>query len=288
MRELSNHTYCFHLNQLEAIIMKSLETIENKNISFAIMLYQLASFIRSPRFIRFLNSNDSRFAFQSNAVHNKLRHDFWYQAKQAASLYFTRPYIKLGIRPIDIPKKTMAQHLSGKLQSMADDLFSDLPIKKTDKQFRLPRGGDLVKHLQTVFNSTLERPRYQFAIHDRLIHDKYFYEENLFNHFLLYIEARHTLAFETAHEHYEAMLSDIANKPDDFFMNGYPLDIYAHDALALRRDKKNNITAIQCNKAYASTVLISDSLSPDAALNGNNPENYRAYKMNSTDRFIVA
>jgi hypothetical protein len=222
----------------------------------------LSNFLKGNHFNRLLKSN---FRFNIKSINpiiekqlidiksNRLNHAFNYEIKKTK--YPTTPYK-------DIPLRELLDACVSQLNEYCEEIFNTLgcikPTKK-DTHFTTPKGVSVIDHFQTVLGSKrLDNDRYYFAkiSHKFGLKDTFIIQEILYG-LETFIDMIDTFANETKFIEYEKSLAKLMKK-NDFFTNGYPLDILVHDKNILKNKHtcKQKLIAIYSHPDYASYTAV--------------------------------
>ncbi len=222
-----------------------------------IFLYQASSLFLSRRCLTLINHNAWRFAGDPTALFDKLRGDLLFQLRQALDAEFMR-----GFREVDasepVPLETTVPQIGRQALALAKRL-DDGRVRKIDQRFTQPRGAFLLGAVHSVFGLQQAIPVIQ-ALSERdrspstTVHS--FDVRNSLFAFSLFVESLNTLAFATAYRGYERLLAEKCQDLD-YFVDGYPHDLLAHDIHELRQDQQ--LKAICAREAYCSTTVVRDN-----------------------------
>mgnify|MGYP003149725318 CR=1 FL=1 len=199
-------------------------------------LYKAGHLIGSKRFLRWVHQWDSRFAWAGTRLHERLIGDMLFQVRQAFTVAEAR---NLG------PQKLL-QGLAEQCWEVANSYETslDAAMRKKDRCFTVPRG----KSEATEVLRFLSRSPTKGLFKDRKAH---FYLWNALEAIELYARARDTLKNDTGHLGFERFLRTLS---EDYLLEGYPKDILAHDAHAIRGNEP--VKAILVRTGYCSTWLV--------------------------------
>lgn len=226
----------------------------------ATMLFVIADAITQPRFVKFLEDNTSRFGSDGTGtvedLHDKLRHDFDFQLKQAVSV-FSDQYLVLSW-------EEKLQMMSEKLIDLAHRTARKWRVKlhQSSKKFIVPRGVSLPKALtdlmlsanpHRVILSQSRDPRHpdndwrwggDIANADVFLASLY-----------SFVIAKDTLARDTGMLFFEDVLTEFGNKIE-WFVKGYPHDLLVVDRMINAGAPRKDYQGIGLRTEFCSTWSI--------------------------------
>lgn len=217
--------------------------------SVQILLRQTASLMRNAKFVRWFKTDTTRFAWDSTELHAKLRSIFSYQLNSAVNKRFELSFDESLIAFADL------------CDAVADSFIERYELKRTvaDGRFSFQRDGN-----KTIAIYNLMKKRkylfYSFLPKCEIYHNSdFFLVRNVISELELYVKSRMTLEHDTGNVKFEKILADL-NPKTDYFLSGYPFDLFAIDAELVR--EKHPCYGIAINKNYCSTKWI-DPLNHD-------------------------
>jgi len=228
------------------------------NISLIEKLYQLSSLIGSKRFLRVFNQNTSLFSNDLSSLFVKLRKDLSFQLIQVISYDYKRGFRENGGDVYAMPADLLLKQTSLILKACAEQFVPALKIAASKRKFVVNRQDDLFSAVYTNFNysnsimlikhlSELDTPCTTYRTHDA---------RQAIAAIGVFIESLNTLSNRTGNSEFDTMLDELMSNVD-YFVNGYPHDVLAYDADAIRRKKE--VLSIQLRKDYCSSWLINAS-----------------------------
>jgi len=219
-------------------------------------LYRASSFVGSKRFLSFFNSEIFRFSGDPSALFTKLRGTFLMQMRQSLDVEYCTGWKAGGGIYSHIPVDVAANQIASQLKTMADKLGGQYVVRKADKHFIVPRNTDLLDSIYREFNmeTTQTTNLVLCGLDTPLSSFRTFEIRNFLCEFGKFTESLHTLARETSNPGYEKMLSKLINNID-WFVDGYPHDILAHDAWNIRHD--DTINTVKVRREYCSSLVSS-------------------------------
>lgn len=237
-----------------------------------VFLYKLASLFSSRRFLTLFNSAEYRFQGNPVPLFDKLRSSLLFQVRQSLPGDYLR-----GFREVtghsDVPIHSAIKMLAKQLKALADRIDADRCTRKADMRFSVPKDTTLLDTVFEQFNSSVthtvcvELSRMDGPCSPVCTFD----ERNVISSFGIFVEALHTLGRKTPYPAFESMLTDLLGQVD-YFVNGYPHDILAHDVRTLR--EHSNIESIMVREDYCSSAVVTEhsDLPP-------NMDGYRVYAL---------
>lgn len=198
-----------------------------------VAMCQAVSLLRSPRFAQWLEDTESRFDWATPALFARLERDLLFQTDQA-----------LRGRQEGSTQERL-KRFAGLLEEATARLEQAGGFKLTQKErhFAFPRAVPVEARI-IEFMRGLPLPLKDTGAVST------FYLENGLRALRLYCFARHTLTEPVPNAAFEQLL---AKMDEGYLLKGYPHDILAHDAEALRKDA--DYKGLLINKEYCSTFL---------------------------------
>lgn len=209
-------------------------------------LLRVAAILRHARFQRLFGSNDSRFGWATEELFAKLRRDFMFQVQMGFAV----------TRESDNQAHLLA--LAEGCEQAANRLakVAEIRVTKAMRAAGLPAGkaGD---EAAIIFLSRTQRPEELSASWlrqhgSRAMNDAYTFDlNNALGSLGIFAASLDTLRHPVANSAFEAMLATLDTT---WLLGGYPHDLLAHDANAIRNNQPSKKLAYR--KDYCSTYML--------------------------------
>jgi hypothetical protein len=231
---------------------------EEKNKKYAASCHMVAGFMESNRFMRLFHSETCRFGPGFSELFSRLRKDLLFQARQSLSAAFSSGVRDSGGKIYDLSPEVVFKQMGREIAEYANTLVPATEFRKSDIQFIVPRGEDMMQAVHAAFNDTMMnntciwlREVDNVARHS----SSNFYTRNFISSLGVFVESLHTLAYATPYQGYEKMLGEMVSRGVRYFTAGYPHDVLAHDVRNLR-ERGKDVEAIMARKEYVSTGIV--------------------------------
>ena len=244
------------------IISKRQDEQENK--SKLSLLYRIASFLASKRFIGIYKAEDIRFrAGQADVegVFSKIRHSLLFQLAQSARYEVTRDFReKTGSpfheMPIDLASKTVSEDMIALAKQL--ELYVG-KINRGERVFKVARSESVRSQVYCLLEYeqiySLSIWLEQFSSPGSSV--RTFEVRNALVELAKWSKSLDTLSNRTSLSGYELML-DILFRREGYFsasVEGYPYDLLCHDRVSIERGGED-IQWIAVHKEYPSSIIL--------------------------------
>lgn len=225
-------------------------------MNLAKTLYQLADWVKSPRFLALLDRTDySRFAGCEKLI-GKLRKDMLFQAYQSSSL--NDPYSGAS---------AMMANVAVEFEGFADLICStfEVNVRKSDRSFKVSCDEDFIAasyrafHLETMTHFCASAVQLTKQISGPVAANLSFNARNMMDSLGVWIESVNTLANRSDIDWFESMLDELMKHPR-FFERGYPHDILSHDKRSILNGGAPH--GIWVREDYASSCIVRNAIDP--------------------------
>lgn len=203
------------------------------NIKRVIRLSQMASLLKTKRFMNWFTSTESRFAWATPRLFERLQRDLYFQVDSFAA----------GTNRI----LDLAEQCSDAAQIYASLLDAKTKIRKSDLKFTFA-AGDVAGQIMDFLSEGVQKPS---AVNVGAQNER-FYLFNAISSLAIYARARDTLSRSTNNSAFERLLLTLN---EDYLLKGYPHDLLAHDADDIRSGRPE-IVAIALKPDYCSTYIL--------------------------------
>lgn len=205
----------------------------------ATFLSALAALLESKRFAAYMADNSSRFTWATEALHDKLRKDLFFQIKQGIDVRFD--------------DNVSLIHALGLTAAVCDAEIKrlsanwDLRLPKKARSFPVPRDTTLESKIWNLFSNRPPAP----TIKDT---GRPFYLWNSIDALETFVKARRTLSRDTGHKAFEAFLTTLS---EPYLLEGYPHDVLAHDADTIVNGQRK-VVGLLVRKDWCSTWTVDE------------------------------
>lgn len=222
----------------------------------ATLLYQLADWVKSPRFLALLDRTDySRFARCEKLI-GMLRKDLLFQAYKSSRL--NDPYSDAS---------AMMTNVAVEFEGFADLICStfEVNVSEADRSFGVYHDEDFISASYRAFHSEIMS---HFCVSAAQLTKQFpclaeagisFNARNMMDSLGVWIESINTLANRSDVDWFESMLDELMKHPL-FFERGYPHDILAHDKRSVLGGGAPH--GIWVREDYASSCIVRNAVDP--------------------------
>lgn len=218
-----------------------------KTIQF---LAQSGCILRSKRFHKYVVTTEGRFEWVTDNIQAKLIADLMFQVRWSMPSRSSVPRDELSMAD---QFNIIADQCDAEVLRLENLHGVDVP--KKEKTFAVRKGENFEDNLYEFFSRKCKGP-FLKDLH------RPFYLWNVLESFTTFVRAKRTLTHDTGHKAFEKFLASLK---ENYLLKGYPHDILAHDAEAVRNEEKPY--AILVRKSYCSTAIIQSK--DDVLLEGN-------------------
>jgi len=213
-------------------------------------LSRSAAILGSKRFHRYVESDESRLPWVTERLYQRLRKDLVFQLNQGLEGRLD------DLKAMPISDLLTAWSEKALLEVERLEKGHDLSLTKKEKAFKVSSGERFEDKLYEVFSSENKGP----FVKDM---NRPFYLWNALDAIAVFVRAKRTLTVDTGNKAFERFLYQLT---EDYMLAGYPHDILAHDADAIR--SKGTVHGILARKEYCSTWALPDKNDMPANLDG--------------------
>lgn len=230
-------------------------TQTENHLDLARFLYRAAAFVGSKRFVAVYKREEFRFCGDASALFAKLRAAFLFQMQQSLNTAFYREHCNgTGRRVTEIRLEPAAQQIARQLHTLAKNVEGEQRISARDKKFTVPRGTELMQAVFNEFNLSVVQ-RACVSLHGFApLRLSTFNERNFLSAFATFVESLNTLGTPTPYPRFERLLASLL-EDIDWWVNGYPHDVLAHDICSLR--ETGDVAGLFLHNAYCASMPVS-------------------------------
>jgi hypothetical protein len=203
-----------------------------------LFLAKASTILKSKRFLSYAKSKESRFEWASDRLHKKLIDDLVFQLDQAIPLR----HHEAKSLPLGEKFEAVASVIDKEVDRIT--AMHDIQLTKKEMGFSVSKDQSFDDELYSFFS----RDSNGSFVKDI---NRSFYAWNSLNAVAVFVRAKRTLTYTTGHNRFEKFLASLS---EDYMLAGYPHDILAHDAEAIRG--KQELKGILVRREYCSTGLI--------------------------------
>jgi hypothetical protein len=220
----------------------------------ALQLHRISSLFQSRRFQLFFLSEDCRFPGDWSALFARLRNDLLFQVRQSVSTDFANTLRAEGRIWLQCPAAELFPQMGREIGALAEKIAPASTFRKADLVFKVSHNTNPLEAVYALANSGTANDLCVrlHALEKGAAGGANFGARNALSSLGLFVESLNTLAHPTPYPAIENILAAVTQRGVEYFAEGYPHDILAHDVRSFRDGRK--VVEIFVRKSYAASV----------------------------------